>query len=210
MNRKIRLLIIGALILSFSSAFCGRAIAGKYNERRSWMANVGMGMGRGVFNDRWNSRITYVNGAVPQIRFGRMIGQHVMTNINYAGWMLEFDNPNLTQFKARRSLQNIGLGLTFFPGDPLGFWGGFYFRTGMGIGWTGTALVLVDPNKPQDHGKRDDDWGTGYFFETGWEWWMSSHSTIGVIGSFYAFDIDDDLVKEAWFGAISFTLAMYF
>jgi hypothetical protein len=214
-----RTLIVGILYITLFSAFTGAAEAAEYNERQSWMANVGIGIGRGVFNDQRSSQYVYVNGAVPQVRFGRMINRNMMININYAGWMLEFDYASLIfdidrtvgpSYKARRSLQNVGLGLTVFPGDPLTFWGGFYMRGGAGVGWAGTTLVPVDPDTPQGHGDRNDDWGTGYFAEIGWEWWMSDHATFGIEGSVYLFDIGDELVKNAWFGAYSFTLSMYF
>jgi hypothetical protein len=65
-------------------------------------------------------------------------------------------------------------------------------------------------DEAQEHGERHDDWGTGYFAEAGYEFWISSNATAGLIASYNYFDIDGDIVKNAWFTSANLTLSLYF
>ena len=203
------------MIILLATVICsgGSADALRYRERPPWMANVGIGLGKGTFDDIDETERVYRMGAVPQIRFGRMLGQHFMVSLNYQGWIIEFDRSEtivLEDAKIRRSLQDFALGLTWFPGNPEGPWGGLYLRAGAGTGWAGTAIVPVHEDEAQEHGERHDDWGIAYIGELGYEFWISNNSTVGLNASYNYFDLDGDIVKTAWFSSLSMTLSLYF
>jgi len=177
------------------------------------MINVGMGIGRGDFSDIDEISRSWRNGAVPQIRFGRMLGKHFMVSANYQGWLIEFDqfgDAVLQDAKIRRSLQDLSLGLAYFPGNQNTPLGGLYLRVGGGIGWSGTTVVPVIEGGKQGHGIRHEDWGTAWFGELGYEFWISRNAALGLIYSYNYFDIDGDLVNTAWFASLNVTLSLYF
>jgi len=206
--------IINAIVLvAILACIGGSADALKYRERPPWMANVGIGIGKGRFDDIDDTQRVYRSGAVPQIRFGRMLGRHFMASLNYQGWIIEFDRYGdlvLEDAKIRRSLQDFTLALTWFPGSPEGPLGGLYIRAGAGVGWAGTAIIPVHEDEAQEHGERHDDWGTGYLAELGYEFWISNNSTIGLTASYNYFDLDGDIVKTAWFTSANLILSLYF
>ena len=77
------------------------------------------GSGQGDFADKDGTDRTYHQGAVPQMRFGRMLGQHLMVSANYQAWIIEFDRSGdivLEDAKIRRSLQDLTLGWRGSPG----------------------------------------------------------------------------------------------
>jgi hypothetical protein len=206
-------ILISTTLVVMLACLGGSAEALKYRERPPWMANVGIGLGKGTFDDVDDTERVYRMGAVPQIRFGRMLGQHFMVSANYQGWIIEFDRNEtvtLEGAKIRRSLQDLTLGLTWFPGSPEGWLGGLYLRAGAGTGWAGTAIVPVHEDEAQEHGERQDDWGIGYLAEFGYEFWISNNSTLGLNASYNYFDLDGEIVKTAWFSSLSLTLSLYF
>jgi hypothetical protein len=209
MNRITIAITLAAILV----CCCGSADALKYQERSPWMANVGIGIGKGRFDDIDDTQRVYRSGAVPQIRFGRMLGRHFMVSLNYQGWILEFDRSGdivLEDAKIRRSLQDFTLGLAWFPGNPESAWGGLYLRAGAGAGWAGTAIIPVHEDEAQEHGERHDDWGTGYLAEFGYDFWISNDAAVGLIASYNYFDLDGDIVKTAWFTSMNLTLSLYF
>jgi hypothetical protein len=189
------------------------ASALKYNQSPPWMINVGMGTGTGKFDDIDETRRKHRWGAVPQIRFGRMIGKHLQLSTNYHGWIVEFDRYGdavLEDAKIRRSLQDLTLGLAWFPAGPDGFWRGFHIRAGVGLGWAGNTIVPVVEGGKQEHGERHDDWGTAYFAEVGYDIWISGNSALGLTASHNYFDLDGDIVQKAWVTSANITLSLYF
>ncbi len=197
----------------FVAAMSSGALALKYSERKPWMFNVGIGIGQGDFDDKDGVDRNYRQGAVPQIRFGRMLGQHFMVSANYQAWILEFDeygDIEIEDAKIRRSLQDFTLGLAWFPGNPEGPWGGLYLRAAAGTGWAGTAVIPVEEGGKQEHGERIDDWGIGYLGELGYDFWISNNSAIGGTVSYNYFDLDGEIVNTAWFASLSLTLSLYF
>jgi hypothetical protein len=210
MNRGAAISLAAAVLLACCT---GEATALKHRERSSWMANVGIGVNRGRFEDVDDAMREYSNGAAPQIRFGRMIGSRLMVSANYQGWVVEFDqldDRKITDAKIRRSLQNLTLGLTFFPGSSESWTGGLFVRGGGGMGWAGTSIVPVHEGEAQEHGERTDDWGTAWFGEAGYEFWISDTSTIGLLGNYTYFDIGGDLVTSGWTSGFSVNLSLYF
>ena len=211
MSRKIILILLATAFTSASLSSGASAL--KYNERRPWTVNVGMGIGMGRFDDFDETQRTHRSGVVPQIRIGRMLGRHLMLSVNYQGWVIEFDRYGdavLEDAKIRRSLQDITLGLAWFPGNPDGPWGGLYVRAGAGPGWSGTTIIPVLEGEKQEHGERQDDWGTGFIAEAGYEFWISSNSAVGLSASYNYFDLDGEIVKTAWFASANLTLSLYF
>ena len=210
MNRRIIPILLSATLVTV--CLSGRASALRYQQRPPWSVNVGIGVGTGRFDDVDETRRVHRSGAVPQIRFGRMLGRHLMLGLSYQGWVVEFDrfgDAVLEDAKIRRSLQNLALGLTWYPA-PEGPWGGLYVRAGGGYGWAGTAIVEVVEGGKQEHGERIDDHGTAYFAEAGYEFWISGNATIGLIASYNYLDIDGEIVKTAWFTSANLTLSLYF
>ena len=206
-------ILISITLASLLVCLGGSADALKYRERPPWMANIGIGLGKGTFDDVDDTERVYRTGAVPQIRFGRMLGQNFMVNLNYEAWLIEFDqygDVSIEDAKVRRSLQNLALALTWFPGSPEGWSGGLYLRAGAGTGWAGTAVIPVIEDEAQEHGERHDDWGIGYLGELGYEFWISNNSTVGLNASYNYFDLDGDIVRTAWFSSLSLTLSLYF
>jgi len=206
---SITIIVLAAIL----ACCCGSADALKYRERPPWMASVGIGIGKGTFDDIDDTQRVHPSGAVPQIRFGRMLGRHFMLSLNYQGWIIEFDRYGdavLEDAKLRRSLQDLTLGLAWFPGNPEGPWGGLYIRAGGGPGWAGTAIIPVHEDEAQEHGERHDDWGTAWFAELGYEFWISNNATVGLITSYNYFDLDGDIVKTAWVSSANLTLSLYF
>jgi hypothetical protein len=208
-----RTAVITLTIIALLSCAAGNAGALKYRKRDPWMVNVGIGIGTGKFDDYDEVTREWRTGAVPQIRLGRMIGRHFMISLNYQGWLIEFDrygDNELEDAKIRRSLQDLAFGIAWFPGNPEGPWGGLYLRAGGGMGWSGTAVIPVEEGGKQEHGYRQDDWGTAWFGEVGYEFWISDNATIGIVTSYTYFDIQGRIVQTAWVTAGGITLALYF
>ena len=209
MDSRYHMALIAAALGFFLS---GPAPAKAQQQRSPWMINVGIGVGRGEFEDVDDGRRTYRDGAVPQIRFGRMLSSHLMVGLAYQGWVVEFDRLGGTQLvdaKLRRSLQNLTLGLAWFPASD-GSLSGLYVRGGGGVGWAGTAIVPVVEGEPQGHGDRVDDHGISYMAEAGYEFRISRSAALGLIVSYNYLDIQGDIVRTAWFSSANFTLTLFF
>jgi hypothetical protein len=211
MRRPTRSLALGALIVA---ALAADASALRYQARPGWMFGVGFGYGEGRFTDPLGEETGYRKGAAPMIRFGRMLGRHGMLNVNYDAWLIEYDAAPGTisdqRLKIRRSLQNLALAATLFPGNPDGPSGGFYLRAGGGVGCTGTAEVDIELEGKQHHGERIDEWGVGIVGEVGYEFWVSDTVAVGMVGAYNYFDIAESIVDTAWFAAGALTVNVYF
>lgn len=178
------------------------------------MVGVGWGFGRGHFdNGPVGEGIdvladeVYRNGSVPQIHVGWKASKRFMLGAHYEAWMLEFGAP---PEKYRRSMQNLALGLTWFPGNPLDASGGIFLRAGGGVGWAGTAEVPVEEDVAQTHGERLDEWGVSVFGNGGYEFWISRNATLGASLSVNYVDIGADIVDTGWFTAGIVNLSLYF
>jgi hypothetical protein len=198
------MIIVATLTLT---AFAPKIEALNYYERPNWMVGVGYGQGTGEFVTPSGRTDRYYKGAVPLIRIGRMVGDRWMASLNYQSWVIEFGNRPV---KTRRSLQHFGLGMSFFPGNLSGPSSGIYLRTGVGMGWTGTALVEISDLEEQGHGERLEEWGLGVFGEGGYEFFILPHFTAGLGVTFNYFDIGRDLVDHGWFTSGSVNLNLYY
>jgi len=194
--------------IAVATLFVADASALRYQPRPPWMAGVGYGIGRGSFTDVNGATEEYRNGSSPQIRFGRMLGEHFMISANYEAWLIEFGN---TPIKIRRNLQNMALGFAWFPGSQTGPMNGFFLRAGVGLGWAGTGGKEAIPDQPQHTGHRADDWGYGVFGETGYEFWVAHNFTVGLGATYNYFELDGEFfVDNAWFSAVTLNLNLYF
>ncbi len=220
MARRREPTILLALALVALSLAATHAHAGglRYFERSNWMVGLGWSVGPGKitnpstipddnFGEAANATDDYKGGASPSIRFGRMLGRHFMVDANWGEWLVEFgEDPT----KYRRTLQTWGLSLTLYPGDPLGFTGGFYVRGGGGLGLAGTAEKAAIEGQAQHRGERADDYGYSVFGEGGYEFWITPHFTAGLNAAAYYYGIDGVYVESAWFSAFGLALNAHF
>jgi hypothetical protein len=189
------------------AVWCGEAQAIRFQQRPDWMAGVGWGFGRGLFEESSGGQTTYHDGAAPQIHFGRTFGAHTMVGVNYESWFIEFGTPPI---KFRRALQNFGVGLSWFPGHPDGPSGGAYLRGGVGVGWSSLEEVEVIEGEEQGNGVRTDEWGVGVSTGVGYEFWISRNFTTGLGFSFDWFDIGEEIVDQGRFGSFILDMNLYF
>ena len=170
----------------------------RFQERPDWMFGVGYGYGTGQFENGNDTSSEYRGGAAPQVHFGRMLSTHWMASVNWQQWLTELGD---VPFKYRRSLQNLALGIAYFPGDPSGPVYGMFFRAGAGMGWAGTGRKDAVPGEAQHKGERIDEWGIGVFAEAGYEFWITPRVTAGLMVNYNWFDIQETIVERAKFGA---------
>jgi hypothetical protein len=189
---------------AFADAFHG--------TRANWQVGAGWAWGRGKFEAPGGSEQDYRDGASAQIRLGYRLGRFVMVGADYQGWSIEFGELSDTQpDKFRRVVQSVTASVTLFPGKPETVLGGFYLKGGAGYGWAGTGAREVEIGTEQGHGERVDEFGTGYFTELGYEFFVSDHFTIGAGAAWNYFDIGgDQFVDKAWFGAGIVNFNLYF
>ena len=182
------------------------------HQRPDWALGIGMGYGRGSFERPAGSRAGYRNGAAPAISLSRLFGQHVAVGLAYEGWMLEFGSAvsDTVAVKVRRNLQTFGGALTVYPGDPLNATGGIYLRATAGVGWSGTAGLVVESEVPQHNAPRLDEWGVGVSASGGYEFWISDKFTTGLGVGFDYLDIGGKLVDRGAFAALLFNINLYF
>ena len=205
--RRIIPIARGALLAGAIIVVAGDAHALRYHERPNWMFGVGWGVGRGSLTTSDGETVEYRNGASPHIRLGRSFGQHAMVGVHWQSWLIEFGEVPV---KFRRTLQNLSLGFTWFPGNPNGSSGGLFLRVGAGAGLAGTGVKEATVGKAQHGGKRLDEWGVAAFAEGGYEFWVSHNFTAGLGFTYNGFDIGGDFVDTAWFAATILHLNLYF
>jgi len=204
-------LIATVLVLSTTAR---AAFALDYRERPSWMVGVGWGFGRGNFTEGTNapepfsgSANDWQNGAVPSIRFGRMLNERFMLGLNWADWLIEYGESPV---KYRRTLQTFALSLAIYPGSVNGPSNGIYLRAGGGVGWAGSGEKEAREDTKQHRGARKDEWGYSVLAEAGYEFWITPKVTTGVNVGWHHVGIDDEIVNEASFGSTGFVLQVYF
>ena len=121
-------------------------------------------------------------------------------------WLIE---TGTLEQKYRRSLQNITLATTFYPGNPQNYWGGLFLRFGFGLGVGGTAKIEIEEQKQIDK-LRFDEIGTGVIVGLGYEFRITPSFAAGVSVSSNYLKIKKDFVHEAWFAPLCLDLAWYF
>jgi len=198
------------LVATLVSPHDARAL--RTHERPNWLLGVGMGYGRGSFEGPGISSGSYRNGAAPQIQLGRLLGQHAMVGLVYEGWIVEVGGvgPDTVGIKFRRSLQNLAIGVTLFPGNPHGPTGGIFLRVAGGVGWAGTAGSVVIEGTPQHNAKRVDEWGLGASAAAGYEFRIAPSFSLGLGLGFDWFDIGEEIVDSGKFGALLMHMNLYF
>ena len=201
-----RPLLLGTILL-VGTLQAPAAQALRTQERPAWQVGVGLGYGRGSFEDPAGTRDEYRNGAAFQLRFGRAFGQHLQVGIHYDTWMIEYGE---VPTKYRNVEQGLGLGLTWFPGNPQNATGGIYLRASGGMGWIGLAEKPAIPGEAQSEGERIDEWGYNLAAEAGYEFWIARNFTAGAGALFGYLGIDETLVDRAGFAALSLILNYYF
>jgi hypothetical protein len=176
-------------------------------ERPDWQLGVGLGYGRGSFDDPAGIRARYRNGPAFQLQLGRTLGQHAMLGVHYDTWMIEY---GAVPTKRRNVQQGLGLGLSWFPGRPNDPTGGIYLRASGGMGWIGIAEKPAIPGAAQGEGTRTDEWGVNFVADAGYEFWIARNFTAGLGACFGYLDIGASHVDRAGFAALLFKLNLYF
>jgi hypothetical protein len=206
-----RFILLSALLLVFSAGFVQDSRAIRYQPRPDWKVGVGLGFGRGAFENLEGEQSEYRSGASPMFHVGRMLGEHFMVGVSYEAWLIEFgtSQPGFPE-KTRRTLQNLTLAFSVFPGNQRGASGGVFLRAGAGMGWAGTGFKNAVPDESQDEGVRHDEYGFGVFGEGGYEFWIAPNFTAGLSATFNYFDIGGDIVVDkAAFAAVVLNLSLY-
>lgn len=179
----------------------------RLQPRPHWKTGVGLGYGRGTFEDPAGNRSSYRGGPAFQVRFDRTLGQHAALGVYYDTWMIEYgDVPT----KYRNVQQGLGAGFTCYPGSPTNPTGGIFLRASGGMGWVGIAEKPAIPGEAQQEGERVDEWGYTMNFDAGYEFWIAKSFTAGLAATFGYVGIDETLVDRAGFAALVLDLNFYF
>jgi hypothetical protein len=218
--RPVILVLVGAVL---GTCLARPADAGVVSgTRSSWAVGAGWNFGRGTFELTTGDQQRYREGSSSQIRVGRLLGDHFQVGVDYQGWAVEFADVDIEQnpVKFRRSLQNLSVSVTVYPGKPGSAWGGWYVRGGAGLGWSGTGAKEVNLGEETKEGVRKDEWGVGYLAETGYELWVVRHFSIAPGLAFNYFQIGGEDypvgtatvrgVDRAGFLAAQITFNVYF
>jgi hypothetical protein len=195
------------LVLLLMATVAPAAHALRVQERPGWQTGVGLGFGRGSFDDPAGHRASYRNGPAFQLRCGRMFGQHLLLGAYYDTWMIEYGE---VPTKYRNVQQGLGLGVTWFPGNPANASGGMFLRASGGMGWIGIAEKPAIPGEAQAEGTRTDEWGYNITTDAGYEFWIARNFTAGVGACFGYLGIGETLVDHAGFAALLLNLNFYF
>ena len=195
---KIALAVIAPLLLVCFGAQEASAI--KIYERDGWNTGISLGFGRGRFVNADGVNTALQNGAAPQWRVNKMLSPHISLGFEYQGWMLEGDDDpsNDVDEKLRRSIQQWSLAVTWYPGNQENAWNGLYLKAGGGFGLAGTALVEIEDGHQVDPNNREDEWGTGFLFGTGYDFWIIPNATVGAGTTINYYSIGETFVDEAW------------
>lgn len=183
------------------------AAAFRPHIRDGWTVGISWGLGTGRFIDYWGTEIEVEDGVSPQFRVGRMVSRRWQVSFDYQGWLIEGGS---LQTKARRSLQNFLLAVTWFPGDPDRSRGGLYLRFGLGLALGGTALITLDEDMHQGEKVRYDETGVGSMFGFGYEFRILDGFAVGGGLSINTLEIHEVLIDRAWFVPLTLNLAWYF
>ena len=202
-----KLPIITRMILLVTAMYASAAHALRTQERPAWQVGVGLGYGRGAFDDPAGTRARYRNGPAFQLRFGRTLGQHALVGVHYDTWMIEYGE---VPTKYRNVQQGLGMGFTLFPGNPNGPSGGIFLRASGGMGWIGLAQKEAIPGEAQGEGERLDEWGYNFAADAGYEFWIARNFTAGLDAVFGYLGIGETRVDRAGFSASSLHLNLYF
>jgi hypothetical protein len=205
--KKIQNITVWCLLLSvLTVAWTSVACAGNPHKRDGWILGVayGMGLGEVTFSNELVGETR--DGAIPQIRFGHMLGENFSATVEYDGWVYELGRiPD----KFRVSLQQVMAGLTWYPGSADKASGGMYLRACAGLGWAGLAAIELDEDLLQTHGARIDESGLGLAFAFGYEMRIVEDLAAGLSVGYNYLDIGGDIYDEAYFVPLTFSLNWY-
>lgn len=198
---------VTGLVLLVAVLNAPAALALRTQERPDWQVGVGLGYGRGSFDDPAGTRASYRNGPAFQLRFGHTLGQHFLLGAYYDTWMIEYGE---VPTKYRNVQQGLGVGCTYFPGNPANATGGIFLRASAGMGWIGIAEKPAIPGEAQAEGERIDEWGYNLVADAGYEFWIAHNFTAGLGAVFGYLGIGETLVDRAGFAALVVNLNLYF
>jgi hypothetical protein len=209
---RLSLFALGGLLFLGVLMQAGQASALKPHIRDGWLVGVSYGYTQGHIEWANESKGSYQGGALPQMRFARMISRSVALGVEYHGWMLE---KGVVPLKLRSSLQSFTLAATWYPGQPGSALEGFYLRGGAGYGWAGLTFVEID-EEPQDHvpldqehGTRFDESGLAINFQLGYEFRLSKSFATGLGVGFDHLSINEEIYKSSYNFPITLTGAWY-
>ena len=206
-----RLILPAALALVICIQ-AGPAAALKPHVRDGWLVGLSYGYSQGHIDWAGDNQGSYKGGAIPQMRFARMVSRNLALGLEYHGWILE---KGIVPVKLRSSLQSVTLAATWYPGGSGAVLEGFYLRGGAGYGWAGLTYVEIDEEPPehvpleQEHGTRTDESGLGLNFQVGYEFRLSRAFATGLGLGFDYLSIDKDIYKSSYYFPITLTAVWY-
>jgi opacity protein-like surface antigen len=202
----------------------GEALALSPHTRDGWVLGLSFGGARGkaTFNsfpeDAGGASVSGTgeteDGVSPQMRLSHMLGNHLAVGASYTGWMYETVNAAKPDFdpardKLRFSLQNIMLGLTWYPGQAESGWGGLYVRGGVGLAWTAITQVTLVDGEEQGHGHRDQETGLGLELNVGYEFRLVRSMAAGIGIGINHQNIGKDIYETSTFYPVTLNLGWY-
>ncbi|MEN8005883.1 MAG: hypothetical protein ABFS42_02665 [Candidatus Krumholzibacteriota bacterium] len=206
------LFMVLALTVMVLCLSAGPATARKTHVRDGWLVGLSYGYSQGHISWSGEPQGSYKGGAIPQIRFGRMVSSKLALGLEYHGWMLE---QGIVPVKIRSSLQSATLAATWYPGGAGSAWEGFYLRGGAGYAWAGLSFVEIDEEPPehvpleQEHGTRYDESGLGLNVQMGYEFRVSRSFAGGIGMGFDYLSIDKTIYKSSYYFPVTLTAVWY-
>ena len=217
--RIARSFVFLSIVLTMCAGAALDAHAIRYQPRPNWTVGVGFGIGQGEFDNVPGSLFYEVVGSkshdnigvIPEIHFGRMLGERFQVGLSYEAWMTEFGNVDEgLPAQWRRSMQNLSLAFAVFPGNQRGASGGIFLRAGFGLGWVGSGVKEVQEGEDQGEGARKDDQGWAAFGEGGYEFWARRNVTVGLSATINYLDVNGGyFANAAWFTSIVANFNVY-
>lgn len=205
------LITIVALVASANPA----ALALESHERSGWYAGLGFGPARAALQARDGDSWIWDTGSSPQIRGGKLLGQHFGLGLEAQTWFTEFgtagdDLP--LQLKIRMTGHLWALAGTWYPGSPESAWGGFFVRAGAGPAIANYAAAIPNPQDPEGGEEiqvRIDEWGWGLVAAVGYELRVTRQFVAGLQVSSNHLWIDREILR-VWYGGPVLHFLWYF
>ncbi|TPW11335.1 MAG: hypothetical protein FD129_1685, partial [bacterium] len=120
-------------------------------ERHEWVAGVAYGVGPADIDFNSTEFDTdSEQGASPQFRLGKMIGDHFMIGIEDRQWL---NAGGVNEYQLRGNIQNFNLVLTTYPGSTGNWTSGFLVHAGVGYAHARVSALAPYEGGSNEHGE---------------------------------------------------------